>query len=465
MINVKKIGFIFLVGLVMSLGLFINPGYFSHDEIGWGIKATSVGTLSDIKYYSIFHYNEFHYRPLNFNLWLLTSYYLFEHPQLYHLLLVFFGLVNASLIYSFLKKEAGCQIAFFTALTSSIMPTIVFVNGWIGTMADVFWFMFCCISLIIHQVNRKQETLSPYLLVLSLLFFLMSLMFKETAVVFPGILFIYITYSRYHEYGDFRVYKNKADVSLFLLSSLLFVSYLMVRYDFLFPSNGGGYGTSIHNIPVRLLEYIIYPFLINNIEIHGLFTQHSLFELSCALLIHLVFIGILCGKDFSKYVLYFSCYFVSTVPMLILDMSLPHYIYASGFVIAFGLSALFLSRCYKKKIISVVFFVMLAVHGINVQKSYVFTGEYQNNFVNTLYSVIKSNDKNSLYIINPEFGSASWIAIRAIAFRESIDDVKIRNRVYFNGEQASESSVGIKRNLSLDTKGRVFLVEDSNDVQ
>lgn len=465
MISVKKTWLIFLIGLVMSLGLFINPGYFSHDEIGWGVKATSVGALSDIKYYSIFHYNEFHYRPLNFNLWLLTSYYLFEHPQLYHLLVVFFGLVNASLIYSFLKNEAGCKIAFLTALTSTIMPTILFVNGWIGTMADIFWFMFCCISLIIHQVNRKQDVLNPYLLFLSLLFFLMSLMFKETAVVFPGILFIYILYSRYYQYGDFRVYKNKADVSLFLLSSLLFVSYLMVRYDFLFPSNGGGYGTSIHNIPVRLLEYIIYPFLINNIEIHGLFTQHSLFELSCALLIHLVFIVILCGKDFSKYLLYFSCYFVSAVPVLILDMSLPHYIYASGFVMAFGLSALFLSHCYKKKAISVFLFIMLAVHGINVQKSYVFTGGYQNNFVSTLYSIIKSNDKNSLYIITPEFGSASWIAIRAIAFRESIDNVKIRNRVYFNGEQVPNSSVGIKRNLSLDTKGRVFLVEDSNDVQ
>lgn len=464
MISVNRIWLIFLVGLIMSLGLFINPGYFSHDEIGWGVKATSVGALSDIKYYSIFHYNEFHYRPLNFNLWLLTSYYLFERPQLYHLLVVFFGLVNASLVYYFLKKEAGCKIAFLTSLTSTIMPTIVFVNGWIGTMADVFWVMFCCISLIIHQVNRKQDVLNPYLLVLSLLFFLISLMFKETAVVFPGILFIYIVYSRYYEYGDFRVYKNKTDVSLFLLSSFLFVSYLIVRYDFLFPSNGG-YGTSINNVPIRLFEYIIYPFLINNIEIHGLFTQHSFFELSCALLIHTVFIVTLCGKCISKYLLYFSCYFVSAVPVLILDMSLPHYIYASGFVMAFGLSALFLSHCYKKKIISVVLFIMLAVHGINVQKSYIFTGEYQNNFVSTLYSIIKSNDENSLYIISPELGSASWIAIRAIAFRESIDNVKIRNRVYFNGEQVPHSSVGIKRNLSLDTKGRVFLVEDGNDVQ
>lgn len=465
MIDLKKIGFIFLFGLIISLGLFMNPGYFSHDEIGWGIKAASVDLLSDIKYYNIFHYNEFHYRPLNFNLWLLTSYYLFEYPQTYHLLLVFFGLINASLIYLFLKKEVGCQIAFLTALVSTIMPTVVFVNGWIGTIADIFWFMFCCISLIIHQVNRKQEALKPHLLVLSLLFFLISLMFKETAVVFPGIVFIYIAYSRYFEHRDFRVYKNKADVLLFLLSSLLFIFYLVVRYDFLFPSNGGGYGTSIFNVPVRLLEYMVYPFLINNIEIHGLFTQHSLFELTSALLIHLVFIIMLCGKDFSKYLLYVSCYFVSAVPVLILNMSLPHYIYVSGFVIALGLSVLFLSNSYKKKIISVIFFVMLAMHGINVQKSYVFTGEYQNNFVNTLYSVIKSNDKEFVYIINPEFGSASWIAIRAIAFRENIDDLKIRNRVYFYGDQASESKDGIKRNLSLDTKGRVFLAGDSNDVQ
>lgn len=442
----------------------MNPGYFSHDEIGWGIKAISQSSLLNIEYYNLFHYDEFHYRPLNFNLWLFTSYYLFEIPQLYHFVLVFFGLINSTLLYFFIKKEVGYRIAFLTAITSTIMPTVVFVNGWIGTIADIFWFMFCIISLMIHQKNRISSRPRPIYLALSILLFIFSLMFKETAVVFPGILFIYIVYSRYKEQGDIKIYKNKCDVIVFILSTLIFLSYILVRFEFLFPNNGGGYGTSLTNVPFRMLEYFVYPFLIGNIEIHGLLIQHTLVELVTAFSMHVIFIVILCGKHIFRYFLYFSCYFVTSVPLLILDMSLPHYIYTSGFVIAFGVSILFYSNIYKK-LLSVVFFSALAIHGINIQKNYMFTGEYQNNFVNTLYSQIKGGDKDCIYVVKPEVGSASWIAIRAIAFREAIGELTISNLVFFNESEVPDSMGKRHCYLSLDTSGRVVLTGGDNSVQ
>lgn len=461
----NRVGLIFLIGMFMSIGLFMNPGYFSHDEIGWGIKAISEKSLSDINYYNIFHYNEFHYRPLNFNLWLLTSYYLFEFPQLYHLFLVLFGLVNSTLIYFFLKQEVESRLAFLTAITSTIMPTVAFVNGWIGTIADVFWFMCCIIALILHQKNRKlsheRKTIS---MLLSLLFFIFSLMFKETAVAFPGVLFVYVLYKNFQERGDFKIYKNISDVIIFISSTLIVFSYVFVRFDFLFPSDGGGYGTSIANIPIRAFEYFVYPFLIKNIEIHGLFSQSTASELITALFLHLVFVVVLCGKNWFRYFLYFSCYFVTSVPILILDMSLPHYIYASGFVTAFGISILFYQNSYKR-ILGIILFVILAIHGVNVQKNYIVTGMYQNNFVNTLYSILKNNNKQCTYVITPEVGSASWIAIRAIAFREYVDDIKIVNKVYFDGDASSKSIEGIKCGLSLDTKGRVFFIGVNHGVQ
>ncbi|OEE68103.1 hypothetical protein A1OO_20460 [Enterovibrio norvegicus FF-33] len=457
----KRVSLIFIAGLIMSLGLIMNPGYFSHDEISWGIKATSGNSLSDISFYNIFHYNEFHYRPLNFNSWLITSYYLYELPQLYHFLIVLFGLTNTVLVYFFLKREVDSKLAVLTAVISTIMPTIAFVNGWIGTMADVFWFMCCIVSLMIHQTNRRLDSLNFPLIALSLLFFILALMFKETAVVYPGVLFIYVVYATYKERSDFRIFINKSDIIIFLLSTIIFLFYITIRFKFLFPSDGGGYGAAFSNIPIRMLEYFIYPFLINNVELHGLFLQHSLSELITAFCIHFLLVLMLCKQDKLKYFLYFGCYFVTAVPILILDMSLPHYIYASGFVTAFGISFLFFEN-KRKRFASMIFFVLLAMHGIKVQVNYVSTGSYQNNFVGTLYSVIKGGNKKCSYVIKPEAGSTSWVAVRAIAFRGYIDDVKIDNNVYFEGELDSELVERPKCNLSLDTKGRVFLIEGND---
>lgn len=451
--NVVKFSIIFTIGLLLSLGLIMNPGYFSHDEVGWGVKAISASSVFNIEYYNVFNYAEFHYRPLNFNLWLFTSYYLFDTPQLYHLFLVCCGLVNSVLIYLILKNEVDERVAFLTSLISTVMPTVLFVNGWIGTIADVFWFMCCAISFLIYQRTRLIASSSIISLVIATLFFIFALMFKEAAVAFPGVIFLYILYISFKNNSFLDVYKNRQDVKFFLTSTVIMLLYLIVRFEFLFPSEGGGYTTSIFNIPTRMLEYFIYPFLIDNIEVHGLFEQHRTSQIIVALCLHFFLIALLCRKKIFNYILYFSFYFVTSVPILILEMSLPHYIYASGFVMAFSVSYLF----YKERvtrIISVVLFLMLAWHGINVQRNFVFTGIYHNNFINTLYSVVKSNhDASCNYLIKAEPGSASWIAIRAISFRSEIDDLDIEQRVFFDVNSLKE-----KNNictLFLDKKGRV----------
>ncbi|MGL4336926.1 MAG: glycosyltransferase family 39 protein [Turicibacter sp.] len=435
----------------------MNPGYFSHDEIAWGIKAASKSSLFDIDYYNIFHYNEFHYRPLNFNLWLLTSHYLFEFPQLYHFFVVLFGVLNSIIVYFFLQNEIGEKKAFLAALLSTIMPTIVFVNGWIGTIADIFWFMSCAISLLIHQRYRDEHNINALAIASSILFFTFSLMFKETAVVFPGVLFLYSVYSAKNRGSILEAYKNRSDVILFALSSIIVIAYLVIRFKFLFPSQGGGYGTSIGNISARIIEYFIYPFLFSNIEVHGMFSQHSHEEIFFAILMHLLLIIFLCKKDVFNYFFYISCYFVTSVPILILDMSLPHYIYASGFVIACAVSQIFFQNAVVKAS-SIILMLLLILHGVNVQRNYISTGVYQNNFTTTLYSILKSNsEKDCLYLIEPDVGSSSWIAVRAIAFRSFIDDVNINGKVFFNAGDIKNINYKNICILSLDMKGRVIL--------
>lgn len=456
--NIRKSLFIFAFGILVSLGLIMNPGYFSHDEIGWGIKATSKMSLFDIDYYNIFNYKEFHYRPLNFNVWLFSSYYLFDTPQLYHLALLSFGLINSILVFYILKDEADERVAYLTAIISTAMPTILFVNGWIGTIADVFWFMCCAVSLLIYKKNRMSSSFTK--LTLATLFFIFALMFKETAVVFPGVIFLYVLYVGYNSNSLDKFYKVKSDMVFFFVVTFITAVYLLLRFEFLFPSEGGGYGTSISNIPYRALDYFIYPFLINNVEIHGLYEQHTDAALALAFILHCFLIILVCRKNLFYYFLYFSCYFVTSVPILILDVSLPHYIYASGFVLAFSISYIF----YKgnvARISSIFLFVLLALHGLKVQSNHTITGVYHNNFISTLYSVLKSNDDNCAYLVQAEPDSASWIAVRAIAFRKGIDDLNISERVFFDDNLLELKDGDKKCILLLDKKGRVKLEKDT----
>lgn len=458
----KNIVIIIVIALLANAGLYMNAGYFSHDEIGWGLKAISAHSLADINFYNIFNYTEFHYRPLNFNLWLLTSYYLFDIPQVFHLVLLCFGIINAILIYLILRKLINYKTAFWAALLSTMMPSVVFVNGWIGTIADIFWFMFCSLSFLCFISIHSPSKSRIWLFCVSVIFFIMALMFKETAVIYPGVIFLYLAYN-YLENEKSVLKLSRYHIAYFIVCSFVVIGYLLLRFDYLFPSHGGGYATSLSNIPQRVLEYFIYPFLFDNIEIHGLFEQHSTAQLAFAFLMHIAFIIFLCKRNIFHYLFYILFYYVGSVPILILDMSLPHYIYTSGFVVAFGLAVLFY-RNKNSQIAGIVFFIVLLIHSLLIQWNYLTTGTYQNTFTNSLYAVLSSNkDKNCQYIITPDPGSKAWIAVRAISFRHSIYDLELPNNISFDSTVLQKSSSDTICHLKLDVKGLVKVSGEIDD--
>ena len=445
---------IFLLGIFLNIGLALNSGYFSHDEMGWGDKAM-VGSLADLPFYSILGWDEFHYRPLNFNLWLVLSYYFFDLPQVFHLVILMLGTLNSYLFYLIVRNETTVKLALPVVLFSFIAPSIVFVNGWIGTIADIMWFQFCCISFLLFQLCRRSN--STVLLFFSLLFFILSLMFKETAVTFPGVIFIYVFYKTFGASFSLPKKIKNIDIIFFSFTALIVLCYLILRFEFLFPSNGGGYGNSIQNIPIRMLEYFIYPFLVSNIEIHGLFTQHSSLELFAAAGLHIFIIILFAKKNIISYCYYLAGYFVCISPMLILDMSLPHYMYGAGFFMSF-----ILGLVYYNMNIGKVFIISLAIllffHSFNIQKNYLITGYYQSNFLTSLYTTMKNDLSEGVvaeYHIIPEQGSISWVAVRAIAFKQKLNDVTIANKVTIHSHDASIPSEGDKITLKLLKSGIV----------
>ena len=87
--------------------LWLNPGYFSHDELQWGARA-AVEHWRDLPFESFYDWQRFQFRPLTFNLWLLVSHWLFETPRLFHTLIVALGTLDALLLASVLRA-AGCR--------------------------------------------------------------------------------------------------------------------------------------------------------------------------------------------------------------------------------------------------------------------------------------------------------------------------------------------------------------------
>jgi len=287
-------------------------------------------------------------------------------------------------------------------------------------------------------------------------------MFKETAVIYPGVVFLYLA-NIYIGAKNSSLRLSRINFTYFIVCSLVVIIYLALRFHYLFPSNGGGYATSLNNIPQRALEYFIYPFLFDNIEIHGLFEQHSIAELLFAFLMHTVFIVFLCKRNLFHYLLYICFYYVGSVPILILEMSLPHYIYTSGFVIAFGLAVLY----YRNKIsqvVSILFLIVLFLHSLFIQYNYLTTGTYQNNFTNSLYAVLGSNkDKNCDYLITPDLGSKAWIAVRAISFRHTIYDLELPKTITFDSNLIQKNSSNTICHLKLDVNGLVKMSGETND--
>ena len=439
---------VFFVGIVLNIGIAMNPGYFSHDEISWGLKVFDVG-FNQIEFSSIFSYNDFHYRPLNFNLWLFLSYFLYDKPQLFHFFVLCWGVVNSILFYSvMLKLDIRKHVALIAAVFSTCMPSIVFVNGWIGTIGDIAWLFFCFSSFLIFLSFPNVIGF-----VLSLFLFVVALMFKETAVVYPGFVFIYLIRERF---------SSRKSLIYFLCTTLIFIAYIYLRFDFLFAKNVAGYSTSLYNIPLRLLEYFLYPFLWMDIEIHGMFSIYSTEKLITSLLLHVALIFLVCRASLMRYFYYISLYFVASVPMLILASSLPHYMYGAGYVMA-GSLALLISRDGFNKYLAVIFTGFLFYHSISIQRNFVVTGLFQNNMNASLYSVIKSDIgemKDTLdgcYEIIPDSGTPTWMAIRALYNVNKINGINIlTNQVFLSPGMNGDATQNACVKLRMEKDGHVY---------
>jgi hypothetical protein len=265
---------VFVLAFLGQWLLVGNPGYFSHDELQWASFAGVDGPIHWVKWLDV---AAFQYRPLTFNLWLWLSRHLFDTPQAFHAVLAAWGAGNAVLL-GLLSRRLGVATrpAFIGAVVFALSPYAVYVQGWVGTLADLAW-VGCALLVGLLVVSRARTWVR---VVGTMLLTLAALLAKEAAVAIPLVLAV----AAWLEVGaaeaatadgggdssrGFRRSHREATLWAMVVSGAVVAVYLVLRLGVLLHATGqpSQYQLDFAQAPQRWLEYLLFPFMPSVFEV------------------------------------------------------------------------------------------------------------------------------------------------------------------------------------------------------
>lgn len=341
-----------LVACVLSLPLVWNPGYFSHDELQW-LAFADQPTLAQIHWSAWVNFSPFQYRPLTFNLWLLLSHYFGYQPMAMHLLRVLFGLAAAWLLRSALRQfDVSPRHATVACWIWLLTPYTVYTHGWVGTYADSLCLIFMLMALrfVLRQPAGSWWQSALGALPVAALTAL-ALMSKESAIVFPAVILIAAIRRR-----------DRILAAAFAASSAVVLAYLALRLQtILFPHEvSGAYRWSLDNIPARLTEYTVFPFMAGHFEVIASRSYLTVASLLCLA----IFAAALASTGWRRFVVFWLGWIVMLGPVLILALSANHYAYLAGAFACACVGCVWNRANLLAKLAFAIIAVVIAVHGI-----------------------------------------------------------------------------------------------------
>jgi len=122
------------------------------------------------------------YRPMQTIFYAIVYHIAGLKPCVFHLLNIILHILNTILIFVLVKRLYGEKIAFFASLFFGIHPLNTEAITYISGTADPLFFMFGLLSIYLFVKKR---------FVFSYIFFVFSLLSKETGVIFPFFLILY----------------------------------------------------------------------------------------------------------------------------------------------------------------------------------------------------------------------------------------------------------------------------------
>lgn len=408
----------FATAALASLVLFASiPGYFSHDELEWlGRASGSVLTWSEW-----IDLSPLQWRPLTFDLWLALDQLIGDRPWLQHAVFALAGIANAWLLIRLLRKLGVSDAASLGAGAAFLwLPSVVYTHGWVATLADVI-----CLGLLLgialRLASRPGSAFVDAIVVVAMT--LAALASKESAVVFPALLL-----------GLAAAGVERRRILLAIaLSGFCVAIYLALRWHALFgaPNSEPIYATNLGAVPMRWLEYFLFPFVPPLLEC-GVALQKSLARLVLAGALHTGVCLALARIDWRWPVAYLALFTAALGPVLVLGASANHYAYlASAAVCTVVAVAWPRFDCFARGLVGAALTVAL-VHGIAIGLKLREIGAMQTRFFVSL-AAIQNKQPGVPLRIGAQQSSDVWLLQRWLLAGKSFRGVAIADRLVPSG--------------------------------
>ena len=428
--------------LFLQLPLILNPGYFSHDELQWWSRA-DVPAWTDLPWVPWLDLSPLQYRPLTFNLWLVLAHEFAATPWLMHLVFVALGTANAWLLARFLAgvltPPLVCSIA---AIVFALSPCAVYVHGWTATLADLLTLAFALGSALLIQVPRDESLARSVLRAISTASLVaLALASKESAIVMPLLLAL-VAFAEPSTRGA------RLPVAL---AVAVVAGYLALRIPVLAASAGidPAYAWSLRNIPVRTLEYLLYPFTPPLFEIAPLLNV-SAPRLACAGACVALLLGALATLGWRWPAAWLVAFVGALAPVLVLSTAYDQYAYlatAAGVAIA---ACAWPRLALRSRVILAILATIVIAHGAAVARRMVQAGILERNLHADLLAELERDASTPLVVI-PSDPRDGWLVGRLLGDVERYRGVPM---TAVRVSETGESATGARR-FAMDRDGHL----------
>ena len=406
--------------LILQLPLILSPGWFSHDEIEWLARADAP-SWSALPWIAWLDPTPLQYRPLAFNLWLALA-HACTKPELMHLVFVLFGIANAWLLARVLvATQVSERIAYAAAIVFSLTPYVVYVHGWTGTLADLLTLgLGLLASRFLQRAVAATNAKSTFLNASACsLLVALALLSKESAIVLPALLLLAAPHATLRR------------ITLVLAPTFaVALIYLAWRLPILATSGDvdPAYAWSLHHVPARLTEYLLYPFMPPLFEIAPLLSKGAA-RIAAAILCVSALLAALATAGRRWPIVWLAAFGVALAPVLVLATSYNHYAYlASAAVIGVTASAWARLHRVAQKVLAILALIVM-LHGAIVMARIDTVGAIQRNLYGDLLAELDAQTA-PLHIAATD-PRDDWLIGRLLSGVESYGGTAFRGRVHF----------------------------------
>ncbi|MEP6940341.1 MAG: hypothetical protein ABI846_11305 [Rudaea sp.] len=429
-----------LVALALQAPLIFNTGYLSFDELQWWARA-DVPAWHDLPWVAWTDLRAFQFRPLTFNLWLLLAHALAAHPFAMHAVFVLLGSVNACLLaFNLTAMGARRSTAASAALIFVCSPYVAYTHGWTGTLADLLVLLcglgaFAALRALPAAPSPARVAAVTVCIAVSIS---LALFAKESAVVLP----LLLAFAAVAHPAPRRV------LALCGLAAAIVALYLFLRLPILLgvDASQSGYAWHLRNIPARVAEYALFPWMPPLFEVAPALGKGALrIAVATACVAGLLAALARASRPLAAATMLLFAGLLA--PVLILDQAFNQYAYLASAALV-GSAAFAWRDCTRgSRTVLLALAAIASLHGAQVMLRMREIGAIELRFHVDLSACLAS-DPGSVSVV-PSRASDAWLLRRFVDHVPGYRGVDFRTRVAIDAAEYSTTRLTMQPDGSL----------------